>query len=237
MIDVQNDFASKDGKLYVNKGEEIIDPIVELIEDKTGKYKWDLIVLTRDWHPIDHISFAKNHNLPEFSTYRYCDPRDKNVTKESTLWPVHCVQDTWGSRLVDPLNKMATRAIEKKEKSGTDDDDDDDGDAAAAAAPAVVVVVDKGYLQDREYYSAFNDIWNDHKTELDGLLGEHAIDEVFVVGLALDYCVKNSAISSRRLGYKTTILADYTRAIAADPGSMEKLHRELADSNVAIENL
>ncbi|KAK5962973.1 nicotinamidase PWA37_005429 [Arxiozyma heterogenica] len=224
VIDVQNDFARKDGKLYVNKGEEIVEPIVDLIEDKAGKYKWDLVVLTRDWHPADHISFAKNHNLPDFSSYKYCDPRNRTVTQESTLWPVHCVQNTWGGQLVDPLNKIAAKAIEREQqkKEGVDVD---------------VVVVDKGYLKDREYYSAFNDIWDDHKTELDGLLRKQGIEEVFVVGLALDYCVKNSAVSSARLGYKTTILTDFTRAIATDHVATETLRRELDDCNVRVENL
>lgn len=222
VIDVQNDFARKDGKLYVNKGEEIVGPIVDLIEDKAGKYKWDLVVLTRDWHPADHISFAKNHDLPDFSSYKYCDPRNGTVAQESTLWPVHCVQNTWGSQLVGPLNKIAANAIEReqREEEGVD-----------------VVVVDKGYLKDREYYSAFNDIWDDHKTELDGLLRKQGIEEVFVVGLALDYCVKNSAVSSARLGYKTTILADFTRAIATDHVATETLRRELDDSDVRVENL
>lgn len=233
VIDVQNDFAMKDGKLYVDKGEEVISPIVDLIKDESGEYNWDLIVLTRDWHPVDHISFAKNHNLPDFSRYRYCDPRDANVTKESTLWPVHCVQDTWGSQLVDPLKEMATATrVTKKKRDG----DGDSGGSGAAATTVEVVVVDKGFLKDREYYSAFNDIWNDHKTELDSLLRQRGVDEVCVVGLALDYCVKDSAISAAGLGYRTTVLlGGCTRAIASDQGSLQQLCSELASHNVSVE--
>ena len=74
-------------------------------------------------------------------------------------------------------------------------------------------IVQKGVLQDRDYYSAFNDIWDDNKTELDSFLKENAITHVFLVGLAYDYCVKFSAESSSKLGYKTFVLKPLSKAI------------------------
>ncbi|CDH13574.1 probable Nicotinamidase [Zygosaccharomyces bailii ISA1307] len=206
VIDIQNDFLSQ-GALAVPHGDEIVQPVIDLIEDPSQQ--WHRVVMTRDWHPYNHISFAKVHKLPDFSSYTYHSPiENDNSTQEGTLWPVHCVQGTHGAELAAPL-------IEEQRKIGCH-------------------VIDKGYLQDREYYSAFNDIWNYHRTELNNYLHCHHIDEVYVVGLALDFCVKNTAISASKLGYKTTILEKYTRPIYSDEKSMHKLKQELAENNVQL---
>ncbi|CAL9728883.1 nicotinamidase [Monosporozyma unispora] len=209
VIDAQNDFVPPDGSLAVGHGDEVIQPIIKLMNDETHQYNWDKIILTRDWHTPNHTSFAKSHGLPDFSPFVYDSPIPGDDSKQdATLWPVHCVQNTKGSQLVDDLIKEVNKHH--------------------------YTVVNKGYLTDREYYSAFNDIWNYHKTELNELLQEKGIDEVYVVGLALDFCVKNTAISAAKLGYKTTILKGYTRAINTDAESMQKLNDELAANKVTL---
>lgn len=209
VIDVQNDFVPPNGSLAVEHGEEVIQPIIKLMNDENNVYKWDKIVLTRDWHPTNHISFAKSHELPNFSPFVYDSPIPGDDSKQDgILWPIHCVQDTEGGQLVDDL----VREVDKHHYT----------------------IVNKGCLTDREYYSAFNDIWNYHKTELNDLLKEQGIDEVYVVGLALDFCVKNTAISAAKLGYKTTILKAYTRAINTDAESMQRLNDELVANKVAF---
>ncbi|QLG71507.1 hypothetical protein HG535_0B05490 [Zygotorulaspora mrakii] len=207
VIDIQNDFLPPNGSLAVASGDEIVEPVIKLMNDP--KQEWHRIVLTRDWHPPDHISFAKSHGKPEFSKIEYHSPipGDSSV-QEGVLWPVHCVQGTPGSQLAAPL-------IEEQKKLGCR-------------------VVDKGYLHDREYYSAFNDIWDYHRTELNNYLKSHHITDVYVVGLALDYCVKNTAISASKLGYKTYIIKDYTRAINTDSESERKLEAELKKYNVKL---
>lgn len=205
VIDLQNDFVS--GSLAVPHGEEIIEPIIKLMEDPGQE--WDAIVVTRDWHPLTHISFAKNHGLPDFSSYRY---EYGGHVQDGTLWPVHCVQDTWGSELVGPLKAV----VEAGEGTGK------------------YRVVDKGYLEDREYYSAFSDIWGAHGTGLDAWLRARGVAEVCVAGLALDYCVKHTALSAARLGFRTTVLEPWTRPIHGDAAAMEALHSELAQHGVAV---
>lgn len=216
VIDLQNDFANQRGSLYVDKSEEIIEPIIELVKDKEHRYRWDRVVFTRDWHPVDHISFARTHGLPDFCKYTYHHPRDAHITRESTLWPVHCVQGTWGSQLVDPIKKELIPT--KETENGT-----------------VIAVVDKGFIRDREFYSAFDDIWgqSSQDTSLEDQLLE-GVQEIYVVGLALDYCVKNTAISAATRGYKTTVLKEYTRAIHTDPAAMESLCRELKEHGVSL---
>lgn len=205
IIDIQNDFLPPNGSLAVSAGDEIINPVIQLARDP----KWACVVMTKDWHPRDHISFARNHNLPDFSQFTYESPLHDGQSQSATLWPVHCVQDTVGSEVPEAI----TEAFERLDVPHT--------------------IVNKGYLSDREYYSGFNDIWEDHHTELNDFLKSQKTTEVYVVGLALDYCVKNTAISASKLGYHTTILQNYTRAIA--PESIPRLKQELSTYGIALE--
>jgi nicotinamidase/pyrazinamidase len=84
VIDVQNDFCPG-GALAVPKGDEVVRPINRLIE------AFDHVVLTQDWHPKGHSSFASSHSGGAPFT---------NVAMaygEQTLWPDHCVQGTPGA--------------------------------------------------------------------------------------------------------------------------------------------
>ena len=84
VIDVQNDFCPG-GALAVAEGDAVVPVINGLIE------KFDDVVLTQDWHPAKHSSFASSHpGAAPFS----------NITMpygDQTLWPDHCVQGTQGS--------------------------------------------------------------------------------------------------------------------------------------------
>ncbi len=73
-----------------------------------------------------------------------------------------------------------------------------------------VVIISKGAndLSDR-HYSAFNG----DEIVLDKLLRKNGVDEIYIGGLALDYCVKNTAIDSVKKGYQTTVLLDATKAV------------------------
>ena len=54
IIDVQNDFL-KNGSLEVPHGNDVIEPINQMMKN------YELVVATKDWHPLDHVSFASNH--------------------------------------------------------------------------------------------------------------------------------------------------------------------------------
>lgn len=84
VIDVQNDFCPG-GALEVTDGDRIVPVVNALIE------RFEHVVLTQDWHPAGHSSFASTHagKAPfETITMPY---------GEQTLWPVHCVQGTPGA--------------------------------------------------------------------------------------------------------------------------------------------
>jgi len=101
VIDVQNDFCPG-GSLAVTGGDEIIDPINALIEDAS------LVVLSQDWHPLDHSSFAQNHD----GKAPFMDVEMPYGTQ--TLWPNHCVQGTAGAEFHKRLNTDRADAIIRK---------------------------------------------------------------------------------------------------------------------------
>ena len=85
VIDVQNDFCPG-GALAVKEGDQIIPTINRL------QQRFAHTVLTQDWHPPGHSSFASSHdNSAPFSTI-------KMPYGEQTLWPDHCVQGTSGAQ-------------------------------------------------------------------------------------------------------------------------------------------
>jgi nicotinamidase/pyrazinamidase len=91
VIDVQNDFCS-DGALAVPDGEKVV-PAVNRIAQKFRN-----VVLTQDWHPRDHVSFASNHaNKRPFDMIEL--PYGSQV-----LWPDHCVQETSGAQFHKALH-------------------------------------------------------------------------------------------------------------------------------------
>ena len=100
VIDVQNDFCPN-GALAVDGGDQIIQPINDLMIDFAH------IILTQDWHPAGHSSFASTHNAEPFSmTDMPYGPQ--------TLWPDHCVQGTAGADFHSSLNTDAADMIVRK---------------------------------------------------------------------------------------------------------------------------
>ena len=75
IVDLQKDFYSPEGSLYVKGAESLPSRIASLIPD------YDNIYLTLDWHPLNHCSFKENGGI----------------------WPVHCLKYSWGASLPDEV--------------------------------------------------------------------------------------------------------------------------------------
>lgn len=102
IVDVQNDFC-QGGALEVSNGNEIIPYINSLMEHND----YDQIILTQDWHPSHHKSFASNNN--------------KNIGDIITLnglsqfmWPDHCIQGSYGAEFHKDLNREKVTHIVRK---------------------------------------------------------------------------------------------------------------------------
>lgn len=92
----------------------------------------------------------------------------------------------------------------------------------------VDVVLDKGQALDRDGYSGFDG------TELERLLREHDVDTVDITGLALDYCVKATALDARRAGLNVVVHRGATRAVEVEPGDGERAVEELRAAGVEV---
>jgi nicotinamidase/pyrazinamidase len=101
VVDVQNDFCSG-GRLAVPGGEQVV-PLINRLA-----LKFDHVVLTQDWHPTGHLSFASTHSGRQpFETIRVS-------YGPQVLWPDHCVQGTPGAAFHDDLQIPAAELILRK---------------------------------------------------------------------------------------------------------------------------
>lgn len=191
IIDVQNDFCLG-GSLAVPDAEAIIARINEL-----GR-RFGTVVMTQDWHPAGHSSFASSHpgKQPfESITLPY---------GEQTLWPDHCVQGSPGAEFHPELQDDIAQLI-----------------------------IRKGFRPGIDSYSAFYE--NDHATTtgLTGYLRQRCVQRVVCVGLALDYCVRFSAIDATREGFDALVLDSACRGIDVD-GSVDAALQEMRAAGVVI---
>jgi nicotinamidase/pyrazinamidase len=101
VVDVQNDFTPG-GALAVPKGDEVV-PIINRLT-----LHFENVVLTQDWHPRDHVSFASSHpGRKPFETIRL-------GYGEQVLWPDHCVQGTSGAALHPDLDATKAQLVIRK---------------------------------------------------------------------------------------------------------------------------
>lgn len=121
------------------------------------------------------------------------------------LWPEHCVQGTGGALFAPGLQSARiTRVFQK----GTD------------------ARVDS--------YSGFFDNGHRRSTGLGEWLKSRGVDELFVLGLATDYCVKFTALDARALGLRTTLVLDGCRGVDLAPGDSEKAVADMRAAGVQI---
>ena len=88
IVDVQNDFC-QGGSLAVPGSLEII-PVINRLKKNDSFFSH--ILLTKDWHPLQHVSFASTHNKRPFKSIEVNG-------KVQELWPDHCVAGTKGAEL------------------------------------------------------------------------------------------------------------------------------------------
>ena len=168
---MQHDFVPG-GALAVPKGDEVV-PLVNRLGTRFAN-----VVLTQDWHPRDHISFATSHpGRKPFETIplSYGD---------QVLWPPHCVQGTHGAALHAKLD-----------------------------LPHAQLVIRKGHHRSIDSYSAFLEADRRTTTGLAGYLRERGLAELYVCGLATDFCVAWTALDGRAAGFEVTVIEDACRAI------------------------
>ncbi|MGE7955512.1 bifunctional nicotinamidase/pyrazinamidase [Pseudomonas sp. NPDC089530] len=120
------------------------------------------------------------------------------------LWPDHCVQASRGAELHPQLH-----------------------------LPHAQLILRKGCNPDIDSYSAFVEADRSTTTGLAGYLSQRDIDTVYLVGLALDYCVAWSALDARAAGFNTSVVVDACRAIDHN-GSLDQAIRQMRSAGVNL---
>ena len=182
IVDLQNDFADPAGSLAVGGGATIV-PLVNA-EIERALAAGAAVAYTQDWHP----------------------PHTPHFAQDGGLWPVHCVQDTWGAELHPDL--AVHGPIVRKGSHG-----EDGYSGFSMRNPAGGLPV---------------------PTELDETLARGGARRLVVCGLATDYCVKATALDGVRLGYETAVLVDAIRAVDLNPGDGNAALEAMAGAGVTL---
>ncbi|SDK41321.1 nicotinamidase/pyrazinamidase [Catalinimonas alkaloidigena] len=121
------------------------------------------------------------------------------------LWPVHCVQHSEGAALAQELDQEPIQEVFQK---GTD--------------PTI------------DSYSGFYDNGHRKATGLTDYLKSKGVTDLYLTGLAADYCVKFTALDAVRDGFKAHLITDATRGVNLQPDDTEKALAELKAKGVEL---
>lgn len=154
------------------------------------------LILTQDWHPADHVSFAANH--PGRQPYQTLEL----LYGPQVLWPTHCVQGTHDAELHADLRVDHAQLI-----------------------------IRKGWNREVDSYSAFVEADRRTTTGLAAYLRARGISELYLCGLATDYCVSWSAQDARAAGFAATVVEDACCAIDLD-GSLARAWDDMRAAGV-----
>ncbi|MCA9074860.1 MAG: bifunctional nicotinamidase/pyrazinamidase [Planctomycetaceae bacterium] len=193
LVDIQNDFLPG-GALAVAEGDKVVPVANRLME------QYDLVVATQDWHPVDHLSFASQHDGHNIGDVIPLNGLDQ------ILWPDHCVEGSQGAEFAAGLNMNGVSHVVRK---GTD--------------------------RHIDSYSGFFDNARRRATGLEAWLREHGVNEVHVMGLATDYCVKFTALDAVELGFKSVLLTEGIRGVELHPGDCAAAINEMSKAGVEVE--
>ena len=184
VVDVQNDFADPRGSLYVTGGEEVV-PLINA-EIERARTAGAHVFYTQDWHP---------QSTPHFQ-------------KDGGIWPIHCVQETWGAELHPSLS--VGEPVVRKGSNGED-----------------------GYSA---FTMRHPETGETTPTALGDLLGEAGVTQLVVAGLATDYCVKQTVLDARERGYPVTVLQNAIRAVNLQAADGDHAVEEMLAAGALLES-
>ncbi len=130
--------------------------------------------------------------------------------QDGGIWPVHCVADTWGARFHDDLTTAAGPTVRK----GVDGNDGYSG------------------FTTRDPRSGAQ-----QQTDLEDILLEAGVERCVVVGLATDYCVRETVLDACRLGYEVLVPTDAVAAVNLQPGDGEAALAAMTDAGALVDRI
>jgi nicotinamidase/pyrazinamidase len=153
-------------------------------------------------------ALARNNHALVVLTQDWHPTRTPHFIRDGGPWPPHCVIDTWGAEFHPALDVPQGTAIVRKGSNGEDG------------------------------YSAFTmrdpATGQDVPTMLQPLLQAAGVEEVVVVGLATDYCVRATSLDAIRLGFRATVLTDAIAAVNVSEGDGERALAELKAAGAVL---
>lgn len=155
----------------------------------------------------DEVRAAEQGGATVVYTQDWHPTTTPHFQKDGGTWPVHCVAGTWGAELHPDLLVKGERV-----RKGTGGEDGYSGFTMADPTTG-----------------------DTQATGLDDLLKDSEAERVAVVGLALDVCVKATALDAIRLGYETTVISAGTRPVEMTEGDGERALTEMRDAGVLLE--
>ena len=123
------------------------------------------------------------------------------------LWPIHCVQYSYGAEFSPALD-----------------------------LGNIQTVIFKGTHSDLDSYSAFFDNAHLRSTGLTDYLRQCAISDVYIVGLAIEYCVKFTALDAAALGFNTTVIMDACKGVELRQGDITSAYQQMEAFGVSLVN-
>ena len=144
-----------------------------------------------------YIKVFSREKLPIFASRDWHPKETKHFKQFGGLWPKHCIQNTKGARFHPELK-----------------------------LPEETIILSKGMDPDKDSYSAFQAI-DSNGTDFLQLLKALGINELFVGGLATDYCVKSSVLDALKSGLKVNLLIDAIEGVNIRPKDSEDAIEEM----------
>jgi nicotinamidase/pyrazinamidase len=154
------------------------------------------------------IAAALSDGVTIVYTQDWHPPDTPHFEKDGGVWPVHCVAGTWGAELHPALRRAEPSDVVRKGTTGAD-----------------------GYSAFSERDPQTGEV---RSTGLDDVLARHHIERVVVVGLATDYCVKETVLDARRRDLPTEVPAGTTGAVDLEPGDGGRAVEEMRAAGAAV---
>ncbi|KAL9101189.1 MAG: hypothetical protein Q9163_003528 [Psora crenata] len=209
VVDMQEDFCPPNGSLAVAGGRDIAPMINALLS-----LPFTLRVATKDSHPADHVSFITSHeppnNTPFKSSVKITNPSKASQHHDIPLWPVHCVQDTEGAKIIAEIE---TTLLDE--------------------------IVEKGRDKRLEMFSGFSDVFGSKSPEsanldLAALLNARNVSHVYIAGIAGDFCVKFTALDAKKEGFDVYLVDQAIKSVDPGESGWGLAKKEMEDAGIRV---
>ena len=148
------------------------------------------------------IELFERRGLPILATRDWHPKVTKHFKEFGGAWPPHCIQGTKGARFHPDLQ-----------------------------LPKDIILLSKGMDPDQDSYSGFQAL-SPQGRDLESVVRDLAIDEIFLCGLATDYCVRATALDAVRRGLRVRVLEDAIRGVNLKPGDSKAAIAEMRTAGV-----